>query len=105
MEAYDPGADTWKTLAPLPATRRDLALAAAGGRLYAIGGSAVVGGQCCAGVATVEEFDPASGSWAARAPLAVVPEALAAVSYGRLYVLGASAASTVLTLQQATITG
>jgi hypothetical protein len=37
--AYDPAADTWQTLAPMPTPRYHLILEAAGGRLHAIGGA------------------------------------------------------------------
>ncbi|MDY0977015.1 kelch repeat-containing protein [Massilia sp. CFBP9012] len=38
FEAYDPASNVWKTLAPLPESRHHIALAAAGGKIYGIGG-------------------------------------------------------------------
>ena len=38
FEAYDPASNAWKTLAPLPEGRHHIALAAAGGKIYGIGG-------------------------------------------------------------------
>jgi len=38
FDAYDPASNAWKTLAPLPEARHHIALAAAGGKIYGIGG-------------------------------------------------------------------
>jgi hypothetical protein len=64
-EEHDPAADLWTPRAPLAAGRRDLALAEAGGRLWAVGGVAAEGAS-----AAVEEYDPAAGAWRPREPLA-----------------------------------
>ena len=39
VERYNPAVDQWETVAPLSQPRRSVALAAHGGRLYAVGGS------------------------------------------------------------------
>ena len=75
---YDPGTDAWRTLAPMP-TKRGAAMAAeAGGKLYAIGGAgpipgatdpAIRPGQPQRSLNTVEEYDPATNGWRARAPM------------------------------------
>jgi hypothetical protein len=41
VEAYDPGSDMWSPIAPMPTARRDLAAAASGSRIFAIGGHGV----------------------------------------------------------------
>jgi N-acetylneuraminic acid mutarotase len=75
----------WATRAPMPTRRGRLGAAAAGGYLYAAGGS----WDSSAALATVERYDPASDTWAARAPL---PEPLsfapAAAVGGKVYVVG-----------------
>lgn len=38
FDAYDPGTDTWTQLATLPDARHHIGLAAAGGRIYGVGG-------------------------------------------------------------------
>ena len=57
--AYDDGADTWRSVAPMPTAREGLSLVAAGGYLYAIGGSKLTGET----LTTVERYDPASDTW------------------------------------------
>jgi N-acetylneuraminic acid mutarotase len=37
-EVYNPAADRWTTVAPLPTARHGLAVAAVNGKLYTIGG-------------------------------------------------------------------
>ena len=49
---------------PLPAPRNEVALAAVGGKLYVVGGS--VGGEA---VPLIDEYDPASDGWRARAAM------------------------------------
>lgn len=88
---YDTTADTWSDRkAPVPTRRHHYAVVAVNGRIYTIGG-------CTGGsenekhepVAVVEEYDPQSNTWRARAPL---PEprrnASAAVLNGRIYLFG-----------------
>ena len=41
VEAYDPSTNTWSPIAPMPTARRDLAAAASGSRIFAIGGHGV----------------------------------------------------------------
>src|SRR6185369_15562818 len=60
--------------------------AAAGGRVYAIGG--FVGSSFTAGAA-VDRYDPATGKWSAAAPLPMPRGALAAVALdGEIYATG-----------------
>jgi N-acetylneuraminic acid mutarotase len=106
VEEYDPAADSWRARAGMPTARRDVAVAATlAGRLYAAGGSGP-GGQCCSGLAVVEEYDPVRDSWAGRAPLSVPREALglAAAANGKLYAIAAAAGSALLEVEEATIT-
>jgi hypothetical protein len=57
-------AGTWTQEAPMPAVRGEVAAAAVGDRLFAVGGS--VAGKA---VARNEEYDPATDRWRPRAPL------------------------------------
>ena len=61
LEAYNPVADSWTTVAPIPTARYAPGVAVLNGLIY------VIGGQTTA----VEAYDPTSNSWTARAP---VPE-------------------------------
>ena len=95
---YDPAVDAWKALAPMPSKRGAAVAAAAGGKLYVIGGATTVPGAKEPGilgtrphsvVATVEEYDPATNSWRARSAMPT-PRNHAAVGAvnGKIYVIG-----------------
>jgi N-acetylneuraminic acid mutarotase len=93
VEEYDPAANSWTTKTPMSGARRDLALAAApNGKLYAVGGVAQGTNPCpptglCA---KVEEYDPASNTWTAKAPMptARLYLGLAPAPNGKLYAVG-----------------
>jgi hypothetical protein len=63
--AYDAGAATWRSVAPMPTAREGLRVVAAGRYLYAIGGTNPDG----VSLTTVERYDPASDRWTAMAPM------------------------------------
>ena len=93
-DAYDPQSDSWHPLANMATRRANLAAAAAGGKIYAIGGSGTAGElaihQSNAGeLATVEAFDPQLGTWAEVASMSVgrCLHAVAVVD-GKIYVIG-----------------
>ena len=77
-------AGVWIALAPLQSARQELAVASAGGKVYAIGGISGV-----SVLSSVEEFDPSTNRWRFVAPL---PEPLhhsaAAVVDDIIYVIG-----------------
>jgi N-acetylneuraminic acid mutarotase len=79
---YDPADDSWQTLPDLPSGRNHLGLAAAAGRIYAVGGrtslSAGVGN-----VASLDAYDPDTGSWTSAASLPRARGGLAAVGWRR----------------------
>src|SRR6188472_3973075 len=79
---YDPTADEWTTLGPLPVPTRAAAAAALGDTIYVVGGTTPDGNT-----AAVWAWD--GRAWRARAPLprAVFNHAAVALD-GRLYVLG-----------------
>lgn len=84
VDRYDPAADAWTAMAPLPAPRCGLALAANNNRLFAIGGWD--GKQT---TATVFAYDPVANRWQTVAPLPA-PRAFAAAAFLRdhIYLLG-----------------
>jgi N-acetylneuraminic acid mutarotase len=77
---YDPAADSWKELAPMPTPRGAGEAVEAGGKIYVIGGArsdkpndpgAAIppGSTDQIVVGTVEEYDPATNQWRSRAAM------------------------------------
>jgi N-acetylneuraminic acid mutarotase len=85
VEVYDPATGAWTAGAPLPTARGSLAVAALGGRLYAMGGESTPGTVSDA----VERFDPATLAWSALTAMPLRAHGLAVVAVGdSLYVMG-----------------
>jgi N-acetylneuraminic acid mutarotase len=106
---YDPVADAWKPLAPMPGKRgAATATAAANGKIYVTGGATTLAGYSENGIhptrphqvlATVEEYDPATDSWRERRPM-LVPRnhhAMASVN-DRLYAIGGRVGAAFITI-------
>ena len=88
LAAFDPALGTWIQLAPFPTPREDAVLAAANGKLFALGGE-LHDGEI---MDTVEEFDPQTGVWRGRHALPVAVCMTAAVTVdGTIYVIGGDA--------------
>jgi N-acetylneuraminic acid mutarotase len=95
---YDPAADSWKELAPMPTRRGAAAAVVANGKIYVTGGANSLPGVTENGihpqrphnvVATVEEYDPATNSWRERRSLLVPRNHHTAASIGdKVYVIG-----------------
>jgi N-acetylneuraminic acid mutarotase len=91
VEEYDPATDTWTTKADMPTARLYLSTSAVNGKIYAIGGT----GLACQGTGgplwTVEEYDPATDTWATKAhmPTAKIAFSASAVD-GKIYAIGGS---------------
>ena len=95
---YDPAADAWKELAPMPTKRGAASAVVANGKIYVTGGVNSLPGVTENGVhptraqnvvATVEEYDPASNSWKSLRPMLVARNHhLALGADGRVYVIG-----------------
>ena len=79
---YDPAADSWKELAPMPTPRGSAQAVAVDGKIYVIGGAhfnlpgkdkgdPFVLGQPQSQMVTgaVEEYDPKTNTWRARSPM------------------------------------
>jgi N-acetylneuraminic acid mutarotase len=94
LEVYDPAADTWKTLKPMPDGRHHLMVAARKGLLYVFGGAQAGGWQSSD---TAWVYDPAADAWSALAPMPEPRVAGAAVSLGDyLYIVGGTGGSQAL---------
>src|SRR3954467_12927681 len=73
---YDPAKDVWKALAPPPTKRGSPVAVTVGDKIYVIGGAVPGPGQGAVhpqrphtSVGTVEEYDPKSNTWRARASM------------------------------------
>ncbi|MEE9224828.1 MAG: kelch repeat-containing protein [Bacteroidota bacterium] len=85
-ERYDPAADTWETIAPLPVPLNHAAAATAGGKIYVVGGSQTFPLEP---ESFVFEYDPKVGFWTSRSQMPFVRAAMAAVTVDeKLYVVG-----------------
>lgn len=86
VEAYDPAADTWTTLPPLPQPRSDFGATSADGRLVAVGGRS--GDQVLKSVAAL---DYVTRTWTGLPDLATARHGMAVASVGRtVYAIGGS---------------
>ncbi len=93
-----PATDGWRALAPMPTRRGAAPAAAAGGKLYVIGGAAQALGDTSPSIHparphrsldTVEEYDPATNSWRTRTPMPTPRNHMASGSVnGKIYVIG-----------------
>lgn len=104
LEAYDPSTDTWSTLADMPTQTVDATASAVNGKCYIIGGSQEGDeGKMLASV-DVDEYDPKTDTWRARAPLPQ-KRALAgsAAVDGKIYVFGGARSFDLDALAVATV--
>ena len=93
---YNPAADSWKALAPMPSKRQAGAAVAAGGKIYVIGGTGILPGSPNPPgsnneivIGTNEVYDPATNKWETRRamPTPRNHEAIGAVGE-KIYVIG-----------------
>jgi N-acetylneuraminic acid mutarotase len=95
---YDPAADSWKPLPPLPGKRGSAIAAEVGGKIYVIGGATTMEGSkdpffTFVGPARVlgsnDVYDPATNKWESRTPMSVPRNhAFSGVVNGKIYVIG-----------------
>jgi N-acetylneuraminic acid mutarotase len=107
---YDPSADSWKSLPPLPTKRGSAVAVEVGGKIYTIGGATTVDGRVLddslgrlgdskdqyftafgpSRVLNVNEvYDPATNTWESREPMSVARNhAFGAAVNGKIYVIG-----------------
>lgn len=89
LEEYDPSSDRWTAKAPMPVGLHHVGLGVTGGRLYVIGGYRQSGLSVWHPVATVYAYDPATDTWAERAPMPTARGALSVAEHdGKLYAVG-----------------
>jgi len=79
-----PSANTWRTLAPVPTPRSEVAVAELNRRIYVIGGFEEDGSPSD----KVEVYDPATDSWTEAAPLPEPRHHAAAFVFVTLFVMG-----------------
>jgi N-acetylneuraminic acid mutarotase len=95
---YDPAADSWKSLAPVPTKRGAAVAVEVAGKIYVIGGATTVAdskdpyftffGPSLV-LTTNEVFDPATNKWESRRSMSVARNhAYAAAVNGKIYVIG-----------------
>jgi N-acetylneuraminic acid mutarotase len=95
---YDPSADSWKALAPMPSKRGSPIATAVGNKIYVIGGVGLAPGATDPAISpttpqvvvgTVEEYDPETNSWREKTPMPTPRNhaAIGAVN-GKIYVIG-----------------
>jgi N-acetylneuraminic acid mutarotase len=92
---YDPSADSWKSLAPMPTRRNAAAAVEAGGKIYVIGGSGLAPGAPNPGssellvLGTNETYDPETNKWTTK-NLMPTPRNHPAIGEvgGKIYVIG-----------------
>jgi len=86
FEVYDPVADSWQALPPMPTPRDHHAAAVLDGRLYAIGGRQ---GSIGSSMGVNEIYDPNTKQWTTKAPMPSKRSGIAAAVLGRrIYVFG-----------------
>jgi N-acetylneuraminic acid mutarotase len=88
----EPDRGVWRTAAPLPTKRTEVAAVALRDKIYVVGGFEQPGFSNLMNLAitaSVEEYDPSTDQWTARAPLPVgIHHAGIGVTDGQLYVIG-----------------
>ena len=100
---YDPPADSWKALAPMPTARMAAVAAEVGGKIYVIGGASVHPGAKLVSLGPKvphrslnanEMYDPATNTWQTRMAMPTPRNhAAAGVVEGKIYVIGGRLAS------------
>ena len=95
---YDPAADSWKSLPPLPGKRGSAVAAEVSGKIYVIGGATTVDGSKdpfftffgpSKVLSTNDVYDPATNKWESRTPMSVARNhAFGAAVNGKIYVIG-----------------
>ena len=95
---YDPAADTWKALAPMPVKRLAAVAVAAGGKIYVMGGAgnypsredqSLDANQPHRILDLNQVYDPATNTWATRSTLPTPrSHVFAGVVNGKIYLIG-----------------
>jgi N-acetylneuraminic acid mutarotase len=104
---YDPAADTWKALAPMPGRRGAAVAVAHGGKIYVIGGASQHPGskepfvhpaRPHRSLGTNEVYDPATNTWEARNPMPTARNhAAIGMVDNKIYVIGGRVGAVFIT--------
>lgn len=104
---YDPAADTWKALAPMPTKRGSSNAVVHGGKIYVIGGASMHPGsketfihpaRPHRAVDANEVYDPATDTWEKRSPMPTARNhAAAGMANNKIYVIGGRVGAAFIT--------
>ena len=104
---FDPAANTWKALPPLPTKRGAAVAVAAAGKIYVIGGAstpigsnavAITGAGPARSVGSNEVYDPATNKWTTATEMPTARNhAFAGLVNGKIYVIGGRLATGFIT--------
>jgi N-acetylneuraminic acid mutarotase len=105
---FDPAADSWKALAPLPGKRGSPVAVEVSGRIYVIGGAipepgskevAIRPTRAARSVGTNQMYDPETNKWTERSPMPTPRNhAFAGAVDGKIYVIGGRLTSPFITV-------
>ena len=105
---YDPVADSWKALTPLPEKRGSPVAVEVGGQIYVIGGAipepgskevAIRPSRAARSVGTNEAYDPETNKWMSRSPMPTARNhVFAGAVNGKIYVIGGRLTSPFITV-------
>jgi N-acetylneuraminic acid mutarotase len=106
---YEPAADVWREIAPMPTPRGAGWAADVDGKIYVIGGAQAnvpghptnpfTPGTPQLVLGTVEEYNPATNQWRSRAPMPTPRNhLLAAAVKGKIYAIGGRLGSAMITM-------
>jgi N-acetylneuraminic acid mutarotase len=105
---FDPVANSWKALAPLPGKRGSPIAEEVGGQIYVIGGAipepgskevAIRPSRAARSVSTNEAYDPETNKWTTRSPMPTPRNhAFAGTVNGKIYVIGGRITSPFITV-------
>lgn len=109
---YDPAADSWKALAPMPMKRGSTVAAVVDGKIYVIGGATTIDGAMDPAISapnparvltTNDVYDPVANVWQSRAPMALGRNhAFGGAVNGKIYVIGGRIGSAFITVSSNT---
>ena len=105
---YDPVADSWKALAPIPTKRGSAAAVEVGGKIYVIGGAipepgsnevALLPTTATRSVGTNEAYDPDTNKWETRSPMPTPRNhTFSGAVNGKIYVIGGRISNAFITV-------